>query len=123
MRNLVGLEPSTYYYQYQPVQADALAVRTAIQDVAARFPRYGYVRVYAQLKREHCEVVHGEWQVHVRRPEIHHSDQGMQYACTDYTQSLEEARMKISMTKRLCRTLHGHSGRRGGEFIGLRRLP
>ena len=34
MRNLVGLEPSTYYYQYQPVRADDLAVRTMTQDVA-----------------------------------------------------------------------------------------
>jgi transposase InsO family protein len=190
MCDLMQLERSTYYYQ--PTQADDSMMRAAIQDVAARFPRYGYVRVYAQLKRERCEAVRSEWQVrllmaamglkvlkkprkrhttksdhafpryanlvlgatiaspdevwvsdikyiHTRRedvylailmdvftrgirgwelsrdldasltlsalqdalrhsrPGIHHSDQGVQYACNDYTAALQGAGVKISM--------------------------
>lgn len=190
MCDLVGLERSTYYYQ--PTRTEDAAARDAIQAVAARYPRYGYVRVYAQLKRERCVAVRSEWQVrtlmaemglkvrkkprkrhttdsqhgyprypnlvlgltithpeqvwvcdikyiHTRHedvylaivldvytrcirgwslsrgldagltltalrqalskhvPEIHHSDQGMQYACTEYTQRLDAAQIKISM--------------------------
>ncbi len=190
MCDLVGLERSTYYYQ--STRTDDAAIRAAIQDVAARFPRYGYVRVYAQLQRERGAAVRSEWQVrglmaqmglsvrkkprkrrttdsrhscprypnlvlglaitrpeqgwvcdikyiHTRqedvylaivldvytrcirgwslsrgldtrltltalrqalgqhRPEVHHSDQGMQYACAEYTQLLEAAQVKISM--------------------------
>ncbi|MCA1617564.1 MAG: integrase core domain-containing protein, partial [Acidobacteria bacterium] len=32
-------------------------------------------------------------------PEIHHSDQGLQYAATDYVQVLQEAEVKISMAE------------------------
>jgi transposase InsO family protein len=50
------------------------------------------------------------------RPEIHHSDQGVQYAATAYTQLLQEAGVRISMaevgeawengyTERLIRTI------------------
>ena len=61
MCELVVLERSTYYYRAEP--AGDQAVRSAILDVAGRFPRYGYPRVYAQLKREHCDAVESEWQV------------------------------------------------------------
>ena len=61
MCELVDLERSTYYYH--AVEEEDQAVRTAILEVAARFPRYAYPRVYAQLKREGCEAVHSEWQV------------------------------------------------------------
>ena len=60
MCELVDLERSTYYYH--AVEGEDQAVRTAIVEVAARFPRYAYPRVYAQLKREGCEAVHSEWQ-------------------------------------------------------------
>jgi len=188
---LVALERSTYYYC--PAVEDDQAIRAAILDVAARFPRYAYPRVYAQLRREQCAAVRSEWQVrclmdelglkvrktgrkrhtthsdhpfprypnlvlgrtisrpdeewvsdikyvHTRREDvylaivldvftrsirswelsraldaqltlgalrtalrhgtlqIHHSDQGVQYACTDYTQALEAAQVQISMT-------------------------
>ncbi len=61
MCELVVLERSTYYYRTEP--AGDQAVRSAILGVAGRFPRYGYPRVYAQLKREHCDAVESEWQV------------------------------------------------------------
>lgn len=32
-------------------------------------------------------------------PEIHHSDQGVQYAATTYTQMLQEANVQISMPR------------------------
>jgi transposase InsO family protein len=190
MCELVELERSTYYYH--PAVEDDHALRTAILDVAARFPRYAYPRVYAQLKRERCATVRSEWQVrclmeamglkvrktgrkryttnsdhpfprypnlvlgktmsrpdevwvsdikyvHTRRegvylaivldvftrcirgwelsraldaslslsalnralrhgtPQIHHSDQGVQYACSDYTAVLTAAQVQISM--------------------------
>ena len=43
------------------MRAGDLAVRTAIQHVAARFTRYGY----GQLKRKHYDVVNSAWQVRV----------------------------------------------------------
>jgi putative transposase len=190
MCEVMGLERSTYYYRAR--SADDLAARVAILDIAGRFPRYAYPRVYEQLKRERCEAVHSEWQVRrlmdelglkVRKtrrkrtttnsnhafprypnlvlgiiisrpdevwvsdikyvhthqediylaivmdvftrcirgwelsraldaslslgalncalrhgqPKIHHSDQGVQYACADYTQVLEAAHVQISM--------------------------
>lgn len=61
MCELVALERSTYYYRTET--ADDQAARAAILDVAGRFSRYAYPRVYAQLKREHCEAVESEWQV------------------------------------------------------------
>ncbi len=36
----------------------------------------------------------------MRRPEIHHSDQGVQYAATGYVQRLESLRVKVSMAAR-----------------------
>jgi transposase InsO family protein len=190
MCELVDLERSTYYYH--AVAGEDQAVRTAIVEVAARFPRYAYPRVYAQLKREGCAAVHSEWQVrclmaemglkvrktprkrhttnsqhafprypnlvlgrticepndvwvsdikyvHTRhedvylaivmdvftrcirgwelsrnldaslslgalhkalgqgKPHIHHSDQGVQYACADYTHVLDSIQAQISM--------------------------
>jgi len=35
----------------------------------------------------------------VSKPGIHHSDQGVQYACTDYIQLLEGAQVQISMAE------------------------
>jgi putative transposase len=63
-------------------------------------------------------------------PEIHHSDQGVQYAATDYTQSLTGAGVRMSMAEtghpeqngcaeRLMRTIKEGctSLRTGGEMI------
>lgn len=36
---------------------------------------------------------------HHQAPEIHHSDQGVQYACTGYTQVLQDANVQISMAE------------------------
>ena len=190
MCELVALERSSYYYQ--TAKPDDGSIRGMIQDVARRFPRYGYERVYAQLEREQCPDVRSEWQVrcllaemglkvrktrqkryttnsqhsyprypnlvlgvnvaavnevwvsdikyvHTRRedvylaivmdvftrcirgwelsrnldagltlealhqalrqgtPQTHHSDQGVQYACSEYTQVLNEHQVRISM--------------------------
>lgn len=52
---------------------------------------------------------------HSLAPEIHHSDQGIQYAATPYTNLLERAGVRISMAprghpepQRLCRTADAH---------------
>jgi transposase InsO family protein len=208
MCELVGLERSTYYYHSEPV--DNQATRMAILDVAARFPRYAYPRVYEQLKREQCEAVRSAWQVrclmadlglkvrktrrkrcttnsnhafprypnlvlgititrpdevwvsdikyiHTRReeiylaivmdvftrcirgwelsrdldaslslsalqealsqgcPTIHHSDQGLQYACSDYTHVLDTAGVRISMADVGQAWQNGHAER----FMGI----
>jgi putative transposase len=55
-----------------------------------------------------------------RLPEIHHSDQGVQYAATGYVQLLQEAGVRISMAEvgeawqRVCRACHANHQRRGG---------
>ena len=36
---------------------------------------------------------------HHQAPEIHHSDQGVQYACTGYTRVLQDANVQISMAE------------------------
>jgi len=47
---VVGLAPSTYYYQAQ--ETDDLGLLAQIAAVLRRFPTYGYRRVTAQLHRE-----------------------------------------------------------------------
>ena len=175
---------STYYHTAKPTPDDAL--RAAIREVAGQWPRYGYRRVTAQLRRqgwpvnrkriqrlmglmdlprktkarkrhttnsehpfprypnlvEHLPVTRPDqvwvcditW-IHLRRedvylavimdvftrsirgwylgrsldhgltlaalqthcPEIHHSDQGVQYAATAYTETLQAHGIQISM--------------------------
>ena len=46
---VVALAPSTYYYQ--PCQPDELELRAQIEEIALAFPRYGYRRMAAELKR------------------------------------------------------------------------
>jgi putative transposase len=46
---LVELAPSTFYYQ--PQEADELELRNAIEEIALEYPRYGYRRITAELKR------------------------------------------------------------------------
>lgn len=58
----MGLAPSSYYYQPQGVspaklEADA-DLRDRIEQLALRFPRYGYRRMTAQLRREGFLVNH-----------------------------------------------------------------
>lgn len=58
----MGLARSSYYYQPEaPVEED-LACRADLRDrieaICAEFPRYGYRRVTAQLKREGRVVNH-----------------------------------------------------------------
>lgn len=185
---VVDLARSTLYYQAQP--ADDLALRSALEQIALEFPRYGYRRMTAELQRRGWVVNHKHvlrlmreehLLVQVRRfcrtpfsehpygrypnlikhltiarpdqvwcgdityirlrqefvylavlldiftrsvrgwelsrqlsqelpkvalvqalrsgqPEIHHSDQGVQYAATGYTQLLEAAGVRISMS-------------------------
>jgi transposase InsO family protein len=53
---VVGLAPSSFYYQ--PVARDDLALRSAIEAIAAEYPRYGYRRVTAELRRRGWVVNH-----------------------------------------------------------------
>ena len=46
---LVEMGTSSYYYE--PRSRDDLALLTEIEEVLLRFPRYGYRRVTAQLRR------------------------------------------------------------------------
>jgi putative transposase len=54
--DLLGLAPSTYYYE--PQGHDDLALLSLIEDVLLRFPTYGYRRVTKQLHREDHLVNH-----------------------------------------------------------------
>ncbi len=45
---------STYYHTAQPTVDDEL--RAAIRDVSGQWPRYGYRRVTAELRRQHWVV-------------------------------------------------------------------
>jgi putative transposase len=47
---VVGLSPSSYYYQSQP--QDDVSLRAHIETIAGEWPTYGYRRVTAQLARE-----------------------------------------------------------------------
>jgi len=47
---VLELSPSTYYYK--PQSQDDLQVLSQIDEILLRFPRYGYRRVTAQLRRE-----------------------------------------------------------------------
>jgi transposase InsO family protein len=74
------------------------------------------------LSALHRALVHGN-------PEIHHSDQGLQYAATDYVEVLQAAKVQISMaevrtrrTKRLCRTSHPNDQGRRSIFDRVQRL-
>ena len=53
---LLGLAPSTYYYE--SAGQDDLSLLSAIEDVLLRFPTYGYRRVTKQLQREEHAVNH-----------------------------------------------------------------
>jgi putative transposase len=53
---VVGLAPSSFYYQ--PVARDDLALRSAIEAIAAEYPRYGYRRVTAELGRRGWAINH-----------------------------------------------------------------
>jgi transposase InsO family protein len=53
---IVGLAPSSYYYQCQ--ERDDLGLLSLIEDVLLRFPTYGYRRVTKQLQREGHRVNH-----------------------------------------------------------------
>jgi transposase InsO family protein len=188
--DVVGLAPSSYYYQPTP-RAD-LELRSAIETIAAEYPRYGYRRMTAELRRRawvvnhkrvlrlmrqenllvavkrYCRTTNSShdygrypnllrgltierpdqvwcadltyirlrqefiylavvldifsrsirgWELgrdlsanltiaaleralSERRPEIHHSDQGVQYAATAYVACLQAAEVRISMAAR-----------------------
>ncbi len=54
--SVVELAPSTCYYQ--PQEADELELRNAIEEIALEYPRYGYRRITAELKRRGWQVNH-----------------------------------------------------------------
>ena len=54
--SVVGLCRSTLYYQAQP--ADDLALRSALEQIALAFSRYGYRRMTAELRRRGWVVNH-----------------------------------------------------------------
>lgn len=46
------MSPSSYYYQTRPAEGEEEeAVRAAVEQLAAEWPRYGYRRITAQLRR------------------------------------------------------------------------
>ena len=190
--DVLGCARSSYYYR--PIEVpDEAALKEAIKAEAARWPRYGYRRITAQLRRSHWQVNHKRvqrlmrqmglqarlarrkrrttnsehdfprypnlvqervvvrpeevWEgdityIHLQSdfvylavlmdvftrairgwhlarsldhtltltalqralerhpaPEIHHSDQGVQYAATAYTDALQAAQIEISMAE------------------------
>ncbi len=52
--DLLGCRRSSYYYQTKP--KDETEVKSAIQDVVAEWPTYGYRRVTKQLQRQGWDV-------------------------------------------------------------------
>jgi transposase InsO family protein len=110
---------STYYHRR--AQLDELEVRQAIAAVAGEWPRSGYRRITKQLQRQGWSVNHKRVERIMRElgrsldqsltlraleqalghhtPEIHHSDQGVQYAATAYTARLQAAGVQISMAE------------------------
>jgi len=52
---VLGYRRSSYYYRPQP--PDDTALKTAIQEVAGAWPRYGYRRITAQIRGEKQWVV------------------------------------------------------------------
>lgn len=61
----MGLARSRYYSQPEAPAEEDLACRADLRDrieaICAEFPRYGYRRVTAQLKREGWVVNHKRW--------------------------------------------------------------
>ena len=61
----MGLARSTYYYRPQGLSAEKRKVeadlRDRIEEIALRFPRYGYRRMTRQLHREGFPVNHKVW--------------------------------------------------------------
>ena len=60
---LLGLSRSRYYELLRPrsdasIQADAIRIRDRVEELCLEFPRYGYRRVTAQLRREDFRVNH-----------------------------------------------------------------
>ena len=53
---IVELAPSTFYYH--PHVAETLELRNAIEEIALEYPRYGYRRITAELKRRGWQVNH-----------------------------------------------------------------
>ena len=47
--SVIGLARSAYYYE--AVEADEVAVKQAVEEIAAQFPTYGSRRITAQLRR------------------------------------------------------------------------
>lgn len=81
----VGLARSSYYHEKQ--NEDESELRQAIEAIIREFPTYGSRR--APLQRALAQS----------RPEIHHSDQGVQYAATAYGELLQAAEVAISMAE------------------------
>jgi putative transposase len=56
---VIGYSRSRYYYQPdEPTKAAESTLKTAIADVAGRYPTYGYRRITKQLQREGWRVNH-----------------------------------------------------------------
>jgi transposase InsO family protein len=45
------------------------------------------------------------------RPEIHHTDQGVQYAANEYVKVLQQQGVKLSMAERVCRAINENDQR------------
>ena len=87
----MGVARSTYYYSPQDAkQKEDADLRDRMETLALRFPRYGYRRMTAQLKRGGFHVNHKRVLRIMRE-----SDQGVQYATL-----LKEHGFRISMSRR-----------------------
>ena len=57
----MGIPRSTYYYKSYACEArrrEDMDIKDRLEELALRFPRYGYRRMTAQLKREEFRVNH-----------------------------------------------------------------
>jgi putative transposase len=87
--DLLALPRSSWYYR--PVERDERELQRAVEQVVGHFPTFGHgLDVELTLQALHRALA--RW-----RPEIHHSDQGLQYAATDYVAALKRHKVEISM--------------------------
>src|SRR3974390_3778448 len=103
---LMNLARSTYYDEPAGQPIGEAKVVQKIGEICAEYPRYGYRRVTAQLRRDGLVVNHLaalRLAIGNRRPRpgcVHHSDRGAQYAADQYRETLAEHGLRGSMGRR-----------------------
>ena len=102
----MNLARSTYYDEPAGQPIGEAKVVQKIGEICAEYPRYGYRRVTAQLRRDGLVVNHLaalRLAIGNRRPRpgcVHHSDRGAQYAADQYRETLAEHGLRGSMGRR-----------------------